>query len=182
MKNKKLNITEQLVLEVIDGKTSFKRLYLKGRTTSRSKRANNAIESLKKRGLITLNYETGILERVNPTITIQKGSPQIKPPAKNHEPLDNALNEFINKFPNDATSWSQATDEIRDLCRYVREAYNEHVVDTTPGDARHINSLDFRQFKKPAQWNTEARKMIEELWAKLPEEQKIRILSYFVKS
>lgn len=47
-------------------------------------------------------------------------------------------------YPVNATCWSQATDEVRDLCRYARnwlELDEEHAV-------------DFRVLKTPSQWNT----------------------------
>ena len=37
----------------------------------------------------------------------------------------NKIEKFLEQFPTDATSWSQATDEIRDLSRASREMLNE---------------------------------------------------------
>lgn len=46
------------------------------------------------------------------------------------------------KFPGNATCWSQATDEIRDMAREARLLL------------RHDDPLDFGAIKTPAEWNT----------------------------
>lgn len=86
---------------------------------------------------------------------------------------------FLDKFPTDATSWSQATDEIRDLARIVREYYNEMVLDVPNEDG--IEPVNFRIIASPAEWNKKARKFILKYWPELPEKEKIFIddlLSY----
>lgn len=52
--------------------------------------------------------------------------------------------ELERNFPPDATCWSEATDEVRDLSRYARQARYQ-----IPGAA-----LDFRQLNTPSDWNT----------------------------
>jgi len=48
-------------------------------------------------------------------------------------------------FPPDATCWSQATDEVRDLCRRARELAG--------GSEDH--AVNFRALSTPAQWNAQ---------------------------
>lgn len=72
--------------------------------------------------------------------------------------LDEKLESFLSQFPDNAQTWRDATDEIMDLCRGVRESYNELVLDVMEGEKGYIEGLDFRSFKTPSQWNTEAKK------------------------
>lgn len=48
------------------------------------------------------------------------------------------------KFPPNATCWSKATDEVRDLCRYARYTL----------DLPEEEAVDFRPLLTPSQWNT----------------------------
>jgi hypothetical protein len=96
--------------------------------------------------------------------------------------LDKKLNDFINQFPDNATNWSQATDEIRDLCRGCRESYNELVLNVVEGEKGYIDALDFRSFKTPSQWNTEAKKMIRTLWAKMDDWAKENALNSVIET
>lgn len=59
-----------------------------------------------------------------------------------HEELGQAI---ARQFPPEATSWAQATDEVRDLCRWAREMAGVHV----------DQAVDFRAMVTPAQWNTQ---------------------------
>lgn len=81
--------------------------------------------------------------------------------------LNVKLATFLAKFPDDATSWRQATDEIRDLAYKVRSAYNEHTLDVLEHEAGYVESLNFRSFRTPAEWNQGAKKQIRELWSKM---------------
>lgn len=63
------------------------------------------------------------------------------------------IENFLSRFTKDATSWSKATDEIRDLARESRE-YLEDMEDVI------VEPLNFREFKTPAEWNTKARNYI----------------------
>lgn len=83
-------------------------------------------------------------------------------------PADQKMQSFLNKFPDNATSWTQATDELRDMTHDVRTSYNELVLNVDEDDPKAIDSLDFRSFKTPSEWNTKAKKQITELWDKLP--------------
>lgn len=87
-------------------------------------------------------------------------------------PYDKKLHAFLDRFPNDAKSWGQATDEIREMAADVRQAYNEQVLDVVEGDSGYVEGLNFKEFGKPHQWNTEAKKFILKYWALLPENVK----------
>ena len=63
------------------------------------------------------------------------------------------IEKFLEQFPTDATSWSQATDEIRDLSRASREMLNEY-------DDIQVEAVDFTATRTPAEWNTLGRESI----------------------
>lgn len=84
---------------------------------------------------------------------------------------DAKLKAFIAKFPNNAKSWAQATDEMRDLARELREYYND-INDISEGQKGYIDGLPFKEFKTPSEWNTKAKKQILSTWKKLNKEQK----------
>ena len=65
----------------------------------------------------------------------------------------NKIEKFLEQFPTDATSWSQATDEIRDLSRASREMLNEY-------DDIQVEAVDFTATLTPAEWNTLGRESI----------------------
>ena len=54
---------------------------------------------------------------------------------------------FLAQFPDDATSWKQATDEVRDLARLAADFVSEY-------ERTNINRLDFKTLKTPADWNS----------------------------
>lgn len=81
--------------------------------------------------------------------------------------LPSNLENFLNGFPNNATNWGQATDEVRDIARIVRQAHNELDLDLCEGDEGTVEALDFRSFKTPSEWNTKAKAQINETWAKM---------------
>ena len=70
------------------------------------------------------------------------------------------LEQFLSKFPNNTTSWAEATDEIRDIARTVKEYYNEY---NTPS----IEACDFRQLNTPSDWNTVGKEYILSVYSKL---------------
>ena len=63
------------------------------------------------------------------------------------------IEKFLEKFPKDATSWADATDEIRDLSRESREYLEEC-------DGVEVEPVDFKACKTPAEWNTKGRESI----------------------
>lgn len=82
---------------------------------------------------------------------------------ENH-PAIAATEKFLDQFPNDATSWTEATDEVRDLARLARETHTEIDFDglhdeweTNPDMPQ---PLDFRELKTPSEWNTKGKEYI----------------------
>lgn len=65
----------------------------------------------------------------------------------------NKIEKFLEQFPMDATSWRQATDEVRDLARASREMLDEY-------DDVQVDSIYFPDIKDPAEWNTRAREAV----------------------
>jgi len=63
------------------------------------------------------------------------------------------IEKFLEQFPTDATSWRQATDEVRDLARASREMLNEY-------DDITVEAVDFTAIRTPAEWNTLGREAI----------------------
>ena len=65
----------------------------------------------------------------------------------------NKVEKFLEQFPTDATSWVQATDEVRDLARASREMLDEY-------DDITVEAVDFTAIRTPAEWNTLGREAI----------------------
>jgi len=65
-------------------------------------------------------------------------------------------------YPPNATCWSQATDEVRDMCRYARE---ELCLDDN-------HAVDFRVIKSPSVWNTTGINGIIRFYEQMNERQK----------
>ena len=65
----------------------------------------------------------------------------------------NKIEKFLEQFPTVATSWVQATDEVRDLARASREMLDEY-------DDIKVEAVDFTTTRTPAEWNTKAREAI----------------------
>jgi hypothetical protein len=63
------------------------------------------------------------------------------------------IENYLAKFPKDATSWAYATDEIRDMSRESR-AFLEDL------DEIIVEPVDFKVCKTPAEWNTKGRESI----------------------
>lgn len=66
----------------------------------------------------------------------------------------NRLENFSEQFPTNATSWSQATDEVYDLARISREFLYEY-------DNIKVEAVDFATLDTPAKWNSVCR---EDIW------------------
>ena len=63
------------------------------------------------------------------------------------------IEKFLEQFPTDATSWTQATDEVRELARASREMLDEY-------DDIKVEAVDFTAIRTPAEWNTLGREAI----------------------
>ena len=57
------------------------------------------------------------------------------------------IQTFLAQFPDDATSWKQATDEVRDLARFAADFVSEY-------ERTNIKRLDFNTLKTPSDWNS----------------------------
>lgn len=49
-----------------------------------------------------------------------------------------------------------ATDEIRELARYIRIYYNLCILNVDEDSEDGLNPIDFRAIKTPSEWNTKA--------------------------
>ena len=65
----------------------------------------------------------------------------------------NRLENFLEQFPTNATSWSQATDEVYDLARTSREFLDDY-------DDVKVEVVDAATLRTPAEWNTVCREVI----------------------
>ncbi len=63
------------------------------------------------------------------------------------------IEKFLEQFPTDATSWAQATDEVRDMARTSREYLEDY-------DGVIVEPVDFKHISTPAEWNTKGRDYI----------------------
>lgn len=92
------------------------------------------------------------------------------------------LKKIFKQYPQNATSWRDADDLMRDLTRLARETYNEHN-DFVESDDGYIESMDFRSFKTPSEWNTKSQNEILRIYNIMtPQIQKIykdSVLRYF---
>ena len=65
----------------------------------------------------------------------------------------NRLENFLEQFPTNATSWSQATDEVYNLARTSREFLDDY-------DDVKVEVVDAATLLTPAEWNTVCREDI----------------------
>lgn len=84
----------------------------------------------------------------------------------------NNLLKYLELFPNDAKSWNQATDELRDIARMSRMTYLEL-------DEKDYPALDFKQLKTPAEWNTKSKSYIKEMYDRMSDKAKKEFLDNF---
>jgi len=82
-----------------------------------------------------------------------------------------ALVKFLSKFPDDAKSWKEATDEVRDIARTAKEYYNEL-------ENKDINPCDFRSMKTPSEWNTKGKSYIFKVYNKMNAQTKVEFNKY----
>jgi DNA replication protein DnaC len=82
------------------------------------------------------------------------------------------IEKFLSKFPKNATSWKDATDEIRDLSRRSKEYLEEY-------DQIIVEHIDFKKCKTPAQWNTKGRKHVLANIDRMSEQTKIAFYEFF---
>ena len=70
-------------------------------------------------------------------------------------------------YPINATCWSQATDEVRDLCRYARGMLGL--------DEEY--AVDFRRLSTPSTWNLVGIDGIINFYKQMPDEMKIEFVN-----
>lgn len=71
------------------------------------------------------------------------------------------------QFPPDATCWSRATDEVRDMARWARETLNL-------GEEYAAN---FRAFTTPSQWNRAGTDAIVRFYERMSEAQRVKFVN-----
>jgi len=81
------------------------------------------------------------------------------------------ISGFMKKFPDKATSWTQATDELRDLSRIARE--------TLQDQGTSVEDMNFREIKTPAEWNKKSKAFIKGVYKKMTPATKKVFYKYF---
>lgn len=65
-----------------------------------------------------------------------------------------SISKFLDRFPTDATCWSQATDEVRDLAGFAYEYLSDLM------ELPNVEWLDFGMMRTPSEWNAKGREYI----------------------
>lgn len=92
--------------------------------------------------------------------------------AENNNDFMSKLNLFFSKFPNDATNWKYATDELRDISRAIKELNNEL-------SSEKVEALNFKELNTPSEWNSKSKEYILDVFSKLDEYGKKQFIEYF---
>jgi hypothetical protein len=76
------------------------------------------------------------------------------------------MDALVKKWPLNATCWSQATDEIRDMSREAREmiGYSE------------LHAINFRACNTPSEWNTNGIHSIVRFYKIMDHDQRARFI------
>lgn len=98
----------------------------------------------------------------------------IKPFILNESILPSILDKYLSSFPDNATDWNQATDEIRDICKYAREFYNEYQGEIDG----YVQPLNYKSITDPSDWNTLSKLYLEEIYSKMNQETKEQYISF----
>lgn len=85
------------------------------------------------------------------------------------------LETFLNKFPKDASSWKQATDEIRVIATRSAEYLKEF-------DNIDIELVNYKDIKSPSEWNTTYSNTIKDNLEKMSKSTKSRFLNDIKKN
>ena len=70
--------------------------------------------------------------------------------------------KLATSFPLDATCWSQATDEIRDMSRHARETLKYS----------GFHAIDFGHLTSPSEWNTAGIQSIVRFYTEMDHDQR----------
>ena len=74
---------------------------------------------------------------------------------------------ILAKFPANATCWSQATDEVRDMSRWAREAL----------ELDEDTATNFRALNTPSRWNTVGAESAAKFFAQMNARQRLTYLA-----
>ena len=91
--------------------------------------------------------------------------PEIKMPA-----IPPVFKKLFVVTPRNATSWADATDEVREVAKMIREVYEDV-------DGIKVEAMNYRSFKTPSEWNTKSHAFIVYVWNKMSKNAKEVILS-----
>lgn len=92
------------------------------------------------------------------------------------------IDKIFEKYPDNATSWAQADDAIRDMARTAKEYYNELDLDLTSKEVEEgkgLQPLNFRELKTPSEWNIQGKKYIREAYSKMSDSTKKAYIENF---
>lgn len=92
---------------------------------------------------------------------------------------ENKLEKFMAQFPDNTTSWGEATDEIRDLANAVRCAYNGHVIDVVEGEPGYVEPVSPIHFSSAGEFNRLHKEQIRELWPQLTDHAKEEVSDFY---
>lgn len=87
------------------------------------------------------------------------------------------LENFLQQFPADATSWGNATDEIMDVARKCRMAWNEER-DLQEGDEQFVHAIPDYVFNKPGNRNEAYATQIRALWPELNDVHQSEVIEF----
>ena len=91
----------------------------------------------------------------------------IKKPVTATPTVEELRSKLLKEYSPIATSWADATDEVRDLCRYARQMLG---MDET-------HAVDFQKLKTPAEWNTQGIEGIIRFYEQMTEAQRIEFVA-----
>ena len=73
-----------------------------------------------------------------------------------------------------------ATREGEDSIKRRISSYEEQMKNVLEGDKGYVESLDFKSFKTPSEWNTKAKKQIRTLWSKMTDWSKENVIENII--
>lgn len=86
------------------------------------------------------------------------------------------LDKFLDKFPNDSKSWSQATEELADMYVWITDNFNEWNEDNSE---IWLKPVGRKNCKTPSEWNTKYKAAIIEGLSKMKNHQKDKFAKEF---
>ncbi len=86
---------------------------------------------------------------------------------------EDKLEKFLATFPDDAKSWSQATQEISDMYHWMTTQYNEWMETET------LKPVGMKTLKTPSEWNTKYKNAIRAAIKLFDKDQKKKFYEQF---